>query len=60
MDDLIKMPIGSVTVTLGIAEDGQQLYHCTVEGDLTFVQGMGLLAVGQRVLPDMYSEDDDG
>ncbi|SDR76952.1 hypothetical protein [Corynebacterium timonense] len=54
----IKVEVGRITITTGFDADGDILFDVGVEGNIPYVQALGLLEAAKHSL-DELSEDDD-
>lgn len=54
---MIEVELGSVKITLGLDNTGEQIYNVALNGDITYIQAMGLLTAAQRDIPNIYEQN---
>ncbi|MDK8838148.1 hypothetical protein ABRP78_09815 [Corynebacterium sp. KPL4064] len=57
--DLIKYQDCQITITHGLAHDGEPIFHVNVDGDLPYVYALGLLEAAKENIRTMYQGDDE-
>lgn len=59
MTDLIKLQDFQITITHGLDENGEAIFHIDIEGDLPYVYALGLLEAAKDNLQYHYELDED-
>lgn len=52
--DLIKHEDGRILITHGIDENGELLFYVDIQGEMTFLQSIGLLEAAKDNVRDFY------
>ncbi|MGJ4091228.1 hypothetical protein [Corynebacterium macclintockiae] len=52
--DLIKHEDGRILITHGIDENGELLFYVDIQGEMTFLQAIGLLEAAKDNVRDLY------
>lgn len=55
----IKVETGRITIIHGLDQDGGQIFNVKTQGDLTYIQALGLLAAAKDNIDMQYLGDDD-
>lgn len=58
MTDLIKLKDSQITITHGLDESGEALFHVNIKGDLPYVYALGLLEAAKDNLKNHYGLDE--
>lgn len=56
MTDLIKYQDAQITITHGLDETGDAIFHVNIQGELPFCYTLGLLEAAKDHVKEMYRE----
>ena len=55
MNDKMEVRVGRIVLDYGLDEEGDPCYNTHLEGDMRYVESLGLLAAAMIDLPGMFA-----